>query len=145
MWTPVLLFNLINHKLQTCYFLQTNIFLPHIRLILCYSKPVRLTTSPLSWGKVSWLCCVQVPRQLSNSIFLAPLTPSEAPSSPTGSITLVSQLRETCCCTTSYLPLGVSQQHTHRLHQAFFWRRCRGNKNSFEDLHTPPLTSLPGK
>ena len=30
--------------------------LPHIRLILCYSKPVRLTTSLLSWGKVSWLC-----------------------------------------------------------------------------------------
>ena len=29
---------------------------PHIRLILCYSKPVRLTTSLLSWGKVSWLC-----------------------------------------------------------------------------------------
>src|SRR5664279_2490428 len=26
---------------------------------------------------------------------------------PTGSITLVSQLRETCCCSTSYLPLGV--------------------------------------
>ena len=26
-----------------------------------FSKPVRLTTSLLSWGKISWLCCVQVP------------------------------------------------------------------------------------
>ena len=27
-----------------------------------FSKPVRFTTSLLSWGKVFWLCCVQVPR-----------------------------------------------------------------------------------
>ena len=36
--------------------LQT-IIIHTIHLILCYSKPVRLTTSLSHWGKVSWLCC----------------------------------------------------------------------------------------
>ena len=56
------------------------------------SKPVRLTTSLLRWGKVSWLCCAGV-----------------GPN-PTGSITLVSSLRENLRLHSSYLPLGVSQR-----------------------------------
>ena len=39
-------------------------------------------------------------------------------------------LREICCCTTLYISHGVSQQHTHRVHQALFWCRCRGDKHS---------------
>ena len=33
-------------------------------LSFVFSKPKILTTSLFCWGKVSWLCCVQVPRQL---------------------------------------------------------------------------------
>ena len=64
---------------------------------------------------------------LTSQTFLAPLTPQGNSLFPTDSITLVSQLRETCCCTTSYLPLGVPN-NTSPVHQAFFWRRCRGKK-----------------
>src|SRR5215203_3435164 len=38
------------------YYFLANIF-HSIRLILCYSKPVRLTTSLFRWGKVLGLCC----------------------------------------------------------------------------------------
>src|SRR5215218_8784080 len=42
---------------STCFTVFfANIF-HSIRLILCYSKPVRLTTSLFRWGKVLWLCC----------------------------------------------------------------------------------------
>ena len=63
---------------------------------------MRLTLSLLHWGKVSWLCCVGVV------------------SSPTGSITLVSFLRENLLLHSSYLPLGISQG-TCDLHVS---RRC---------------------
>ena len=53
---------------------------------------MRLTTSLLRWGKVSWLCC------------------AGAFSSPTGLITLVSSLRENLLLHSSYLPLRVSQR-----------------------------------
>src|SRR5215203_4761733 len=59
LWTPVqfslLKYNLLQYLFSTV-FLQTIIF-HTIRLILCYSKPVRLTTSLFRWGKVLWLCC----------------------------------------------------------------------------------------
>src|SRR5215217_3834667 len=58
LWTPVLFFT--SHTIYcNCYLLfssQTIIF-HTIRLILCYSKPVRLTTSLFRWGKVLGLCC----------------------------------------------------------------------------------------
>ena len=46
------------HSIQsTCFTVFfANIF-HSIRLILCYSKPVRLTTSLFRWGKVLWFCC----------------------------------------------------------------------------------------
>ena len=53
---------------------------------------MRLTTSLLRRGKVSWLCCVG------------------AVSSPTSSITLASSMRENLLLHSSYLPLGVSQR-----------------------------------
>src|SRR3954468_1312554 len=42
---------------STVYLLQTIITFHTIRLILCYSKPVSLTTSLIRWGKVLSLCC----------------------------------------------------------------------------------------
>src|SRR5215208_5425506 len=48
------------HSIQSTAIVFTiffaNIF-HSIRLILCYSKPVRLTTSLFRWGKVLWFCC----------------------------------------------------------------------------------------
>ena len=61
------------------------------------SKPVRLTTSLLCWGKVSWLCCVQVNALMSywfdNLGFF---------------------LRENLLLYSSYLPLGAFQRTCDR-------------------------------
>src|SRR3954464_4849466 len=46
---------LIHLPLLLVYLLQTITF-HTIRLILCYSKPVSLTTSLIRWGKVLSLC-----------------------------------------------------------------------------------------
>jgi hypothetical protein len=43
------------------YLLQTNIFFHTIRLILCFQQTCEIDNLTASWGKVSWLCCVQVP------------------------------------------------------------------------------------
>src|SRR3954467_5285868 len=56
LWTPVQSLPLIHLPLLPVYLLQTIIF-HTIRLILCYSKPVSLTTSLIRWGKVLSLCC----------------------------------------------------------------------------------------
>src|SRR3954470_22237525 len=68
LWTPVLLFPLLNNHnsssvyFSAIYFLQT-IHHPHnIVNPLCSEKPVRLTTSLNSWGKVSWLFVCRFPR-----------------------------------------------------------------------------------
>ena len=61
LWTPVHSFtsdNTIYYKHCSLHFLQANIIFHTIRLILSFSKPVRLTTSVLHWGKVFKLCCV---------------------------------------------------------------------------------------
>jgi hypothetical protein len=41
---------------------QTNIYFHTIRLILCYQQTSEIGNLTASWGKVDWLCCVQVPR-----------------------------------------------------------------------------------
>ena len=56
LWTPVQSLPLIHLPLLPVYLLQTITF-HTIRLILCYSKPVSLTTSLIRWGKVLSLCC----------------------------------------------------------------------------------------
>src|SRR3954464_3933612 len=59
LWTPVLFFNItaILFCILLFIFLQT-ILHPHNTVNpLCSAKPVRLTTSLNSWGKVSLLCC----------------------------------------------------------------------------------------
>ena len=55
-WTPVQYLPLIHLPLLLVYLLQTITF-HTIRLILCYSKPVSLTTSLIRWDKVLSLCC----------------------------------------------------------------------------------------
>src|SRR4051812_31688248 len=56
LWTPVQSLPLIHLPLLLVYLLQTITF-HTILLILCYSKPVSLTTSLIRWGKVLSLCC----------------------------------------------------------------------------------------
>src|SRR3954462_4072725 len=56
LWTPVQFLPLIHLPLLLVYLLQTITF-HTIRLILCYSNPVSLTTSLIRWGKVLSLCC----------------------------------------------------------------------------------------
>src|SRR4051812_23726722 len=56
LWTLVQSLPLIHLPLLLVYLLQTITF-HTIRLILCYSKPVNLTTSLIRWGKVLSLCC----------------------------------------------------------------------------------------
>jgi hypothetical protein len=43
-------------------FLQTNIYYHMICLILCLQQTSEIDNLTASWGKVLWLCCVQVPR-----------------------------------------------------------------------------------
>jgi hypothetical protein len=44
------------------FFLQINIFYHTIRLILCLQQTGEIDNLTASWGKLLWLCCVQVPR-----------------------------------------------------------------------------------
>src|SRR5215207_11213389 len=78
------------HLLQLCFTIFfANIF-HSIRLILCYSKPVRLTTSLFRWDKVLWFCCADSTLALE-SLLLRRITfrhhqPSTCFLAPTGSI-----------------------------------------------------------
>src|SRR3954471_11869268 len=59
LWTPVLLFNLAIQS-TSCFpvFLLQIILFPFDTINPLFSaRPVRLTTSLSSWGKVIWLCC----------------------------------------------------------------------------------------
>ena len=37
---------------------------PHYTSIICFQQASEIDNLTVSWGKVFWLCCVQVPRQL---------------------------------------------------------------------------------
>src|SRR5215204_4614731 len=85
-----------------------------IRLILCYSKPVRLTTSLFRWDKVLWLCCAGS-ALAPESLLLRRITfrhhqPSTCFLAPPGSINLGFFLRENLPLCASYLPLGVPNE-----------------------------------
>src|SRR4051795_6428183 len=59
LWTPVLLFNLAIQS-TSCFpvFLLQPIFFPFDTINPLFSaRPVGLTTSLSSWGRVIWLCC----------------------------------------------------------------------------------------
>ena len=116
LWTPVLSFTLIIQStaipaLSTAtiiliYFTANKHRFPHYTSNpLFLARPVRLTTSLYRWGKVLWLCCVQVPRwvrpanvsgiNLQKTLFLL-LVDS----------TLVSFWGKTCCYTHHTFLLG---------------------------------------
>jgi hypothetical protein len=65
-----ILLNLYYHLLQAVftfrkhYFIspQANIFFHTICLTLCFQQTGEIDNLTVSWGKVVWLCCVQVPR-----------------------------------------------------------------------------------
>src|SRR5215218_9382077 len=110
------------HRIQSTAILfllfssQTIIF-HTIRLILCYSKPVRLTTSLFRWGKVLWLCCAGS-TLAPESLVLRRITfrhhqPSTCFLAPPGSINLGFFLRENLLLCASYLPLGVPNGRVH--------------------------------
>jgi hypothetical protein len=65
LWTPVPSFTFLlpfYDLLALFKFSQTTIFYHTIRLILCLQQTGEIDNLTVSWGKVLWLCCVQVPR-----------------------------------------------------------------------------------
>jgi hypothetical protein len=106
------------HLLHALFTLpQTNIFFHTIHLILCFQQTSEIDNLTVSWGKVVWLCCVQVPHccwRRSNHApyyFLAPVSNNLQKwfLSPTGRLNLGFILRENLLMWSSYLPLGVFQ------------------------------------
>ena len=130
--------------LSAIYFLQTILHPLDTFNPLCSAKPMRLTTSLNSWGKVSWLFVT------GSTLLLTPVvrpatsrfaTPSEATPFSYWSIKpWFYKLRETCCCAhhtfllgfTNYAPSStflVPLPYSRERNQAFFWRRCRGERS----------------
>src|SRR5215203_4304954 len=137
------------HSIQSTAIVFTvffaNIF-HSIRLILCYSKPVRLTTSLFRWGKVLWLCCAGS-TLAPESLLLRRITfrhhqPSTCFLAPTGSINLGFFLRENLPLCASYLPLGVPNGRVHLRASSTFScavageikTRCKGSLH-FQSLY----------
>jgi hypothetical protein len=123
-----ILLHLYYHLLQALftfrkhYFLspQTNISFHTIRLILCFQQTDEIENLTVSWGKVVWLCCMQVPRccwrrQPCTGLFSGALPKSASNNlqkwflSPTGRLNFGFILRENLLLCSSYLSLGVSQ------------------------------------
>src|SRR5215207_6784367 len=108
------------HSIQsTCFTVFfANIF-HSIRLILCYSKPVRLTTSLFRWGKVLWFCCADS-TLAPESLVLRRITfrdhqPSTCFLAPTGSIKPWF-LSEGKLATVRIIPSSWGSQRTCELH-----------------------------
>ena len=103
--------------LQLCFTVFfANIF-HSIRLILCYSKPVRLTTSLFRWGKVLWFCCAGS-TLAPESLVLRRITfrdhqPSTCFLTPTGPIKPWFLTEGNLPLCASYLPLGVPNGRVH--------------------------------
>ena len=111
---PILFTEIQSTAILFYCFLQTIIF-HTIRLILCYSKPVRLTTSLFRWGKVLWLCCAGSTLAPESLVLRRTTSRRHQPSTcflaPPGSINLGFFLRENLLLCASYLPLGVPNEH----------------------------------
>src|SRR3954470_16127571 len=89
-----------------------------LALILCKQQGRRNWQLLCTRWEQSYLLCVQV--QVKEAIFvlkMVPLFPCHLlvdPCSPTGQYsTLASSLRATCCCATSNLPLGVTNEESY--------------------------------
>jgi hypothetical protein len=60
---PLFYIHITVYYLQELFtFSQTTIFYHMIRLILCLQQTGEIDNLTASWGKVLWVCCVQVPR-----------------------------------------------------------------------------------
>src|SRR5215211_3421339 len=125
LWTPVLFFTSHTIYCNTCFtvFLQTIIF-HTIRLILCYSKPVRLTTSLFRWGKVLWLCCAGSTLAPESLVLRRTTSRRHQPSTcfltPTGPIKPWFLTEGNLPLCASHLPLGVPNGRADHTHQANF-------------------------
>ena len=129
LWTPVQSLPLIHPPLSPVYLMQ-NITFHTICLILCYHKPVSLTTSLILWGKVLSLCCAGL-RVACNSWVTFP--------SSFWFDNLGLYWGKTCCCAHHTLLLGFptkcstsapSSLSHPKLSQVFEWIDCnRWNKN----------------
>jgi hypothetical protein len=64
------------------YLLQTNILFHMIRLILCIQQTSEIDNLTASWGKVLWLCCVQV----SHCCWCRSYALDKAPSTSSGAV-----------------------------------------------------------
>ena len=107
LWTPVHSFTseyTIYCKHCSLHFLQANIIFHTIPLILCFQQASEIDNLTVSWGKVSWWCCVQVPRQLGV------VDTFESILNSYWFDNLGFFLRENLLLYASYLPLGVSQR-----------------------------------
>jgi hypothetical protein len=114
-------YRLLLHTLFT--FSQTTIFYHTIHLILCLQQTGEIDNLTASWGKVLWLCCVQVPRccwckampQIRRHIYILSGGVAKPGSinlrklllSPTSLINLGFILRGDLLLCSSYLPLGA--------------------------------------
>jgi hypothetical protein len=107
---------------QALFYFTANkhLFTHTIRLILCFQQTGEIDNLTVSWSKVAWLCCVQVPRcywrrQPCTRLFSGALPKSASNNlqkwflSPTGRLNFGFILRENLQLYSSYLPLGVSQ------------------------------------
>src|SRR3954464_1154686 len=101
---PGPIFTIDTSSTVTVYLLQTTMTFHTIRLILCYRKPMSLTTSLIHWGKVLSLCCAGL-RVACNTCVTFP--------SSYWFDNLGFLLRETCYRASSYLALGVSNEASH--------------------------------
>jgi hypothetical protein len=130
-----ILLYLYYHLLQTLFTFRkhyftsskTNISFHTIRLILCFQQTSENDNLTVIWGKVFWLCCVQVPhccwcRHHAINCFLAPVSNDLRKwfLSPTGRLNFGFILQEN-------LLFGVSQRVLWDI-KTVFWRRCRGER-----------------
>ena len=120
---PILFTEIQSTAILFYCFLQT-IIIHTIHLILCYSKPVRLTTSLFRWGKVLWLCCAGSTLAPESLVLRRTTSRRHQPSTcflaPTGSINLGFILRENLPLYASHLPLGVPNGRVLYAYQALF-------------------------
>ena len=105
LWTPVQSLPLIHLPLLLFYLLQT-ITSNIIRLILCYSKPLSLTTSLSRWDRVLILCCAGLHVD-SNTCVTFP--------SSFWFDNLGFYWGKFCCCTLHTLLLGFPTKHSSSL------------------------------
>src|SRR3954466_2666520 len=124
LWTPVQSLPLIHLSLLLVYLLQTITFYTK-RLILCYSKPVSLTTPLIRWGKVLSLCCAGLRVACNTCVMFLP---------PTGSITSVST--EGRLAAVLFTPCSWGSQQDPTSATKFF--------GTIKELSTCFLAPLPG-